>query len=140
LNFGTFLEIQLPKMIEEYDFSKDKYFVQIKREQQEEGIFKIRANRETNFINATDLFHAHNRDVRTFNKCSERKNYFLTNPEEHYLNGNNVTDEFGMKVTFCHPKLAIVIVNWLYKKNENEEKQQILNFINYFIDKVQEKL
>lgn len=126
-------------MIEEYDFSTDKYFIQIKREQSEE-IFKISANRETNFINATDLFQAHNRDIRTFNKSAQRKNYFLTNSEDHYLNGNSVTDEFGMKVTFCHPNLAIVIVNWLYKKNENEEKQQILNFINYFIDKVQEKL
>jgi len=56
--------------------------------------------------------------------------------EDHYLNGNNITDEFGMKVTFCHPKLAIVIVDWLYKKNESEEKQQILDFINYFMDKV----
>jgi ribosome biogenesis protein Nip4 len=85
----------------------------------------------------TDLFNAHDRDVRTFNKNSERKNYFVTNPEDHYLNGNDITDEFGMKVTFCHPKLAIVIVDWLYKKNDNnEEKQQILDFINYFMDKV----
>ena len=77
----------------------------------------MRANRENNFINVTDLFNAHDRDVRTFNKNSERKNYFVTNPEEHYLSGNDITDEFGMKVTFCHPKLAIVIVDWLYKKN-----------------------
>jgi hypothetical protein len=134
LNFGTFLEIQLPKLIDEYDISTDKHFIQIKRG---EAFFKVRANRENNFINVTDLFNAHDRDVRTFNKNSERKNYFVTNPEDHYLNGNDITDEFGMKVTFCHPKLAIVIVDWLYKKNDNnEEKQQILDFINYFMDKV----
>ena len=136
LNFGTFLETQLPKLIEEYDLTTDKHFIQIKREAPGEGFFKVRANRENNFINVTDLFHAHNRDVRTFNKSSERKKYFSENPEDHYLNGNNITDEFGMKVTFCHPKLAIVIVDWLYKKNESEEKQQILDFINYFMDKV----
>ena len=136
LNFGTFLEIQLPKLIEEYDLSTDKHFIQIKREAPGEGFFKVRANRENNFINVTDLFNAHDRDVRTFNKNSERKNYFVTNPEEHYLSGNDITDEFGMKVTFCHPKLAIVIVDWLYKKNESEEKQQILDFINYFMDKI----
>ena len=133
LNFGTFLEIQLPKLIDEYDLSTDKYFTIIKRE---EGCYKLRANRENNFINVTDLFNAHSRDIRTFNKSSERKNYFSENSEDHYLNGNNITDEFGMKVTFCHPKLALVIVEWLYKKNENdEEKRQILNFINYFMDK-----
>ena len=133
LNFGTFLEIQLPKLIDEYDLSTDKYFTIIKRE---EGCYKLRANRENNFINVTDLFNAHSRDIRTFNKSSERKNYFSENAEDHYLNGNNITDEFGMKVTFCHPKLALVIVEWLYKKNENkEEKRQILNFINYFMDK-----
>ena len=136
LNFGTFLEIQLPKLIYDYDLSIDKHFFQIKREAPEEGFLKVRANRETNFINVTDLFQAHNRDVRSFNKSSERKAYFLTNPEEHYVNGNGITDEFGMKVTFCHPKLAIVIINWLYKKNDNKEKQQVLNFINYFMDKV----
>jgi len=133
LNFGTFLEIQLPKLINEYDLSTDKYFIQIKRG---EAFFKVRANRENNFINVTDLFNAHDRDVRTFNKNSERKKYFSENPEEHYLSGNDITDEFGMKVTFCHPKLAIVVVDWLYKKNESEEKQQILDFINYFMDKV----
>ena len=131
LNFGTFLEIQLPKLIDEYDLSTDKYFTIIKRE---EGCCKLRANRENNFINVTDLFNAHSRDIRTFNKSSERKNYFSENAEDHYLNGNNITDEFGMKVTFCHPKLALVIVEWLYKKNENsEEKRQILDFINYFM-------
>ena len=133
LNFGTFLEIQLPKLIDEYDLSTDKYFTIIKRK---EGCYKLRANRENNFINVTDLFNAHSRDIRTFNKSSERKNYFSENAEDHYLNGNNITDEFGMKVTFCHPKLALVIAEWLYKKNENnEEKQQILDFINYFMDK-----
>jgi hypothetical protein len=133
LNFGTFLEIQLPKLIDEYDLSTDKHFIKIKRG---DSSFKVRANRETNFINVTDLFNSSNRDIRSFNKNSERKAYFLTNPEEHYVNGNEIIDEFGMKVTYCHPKLANVIVEWIYKKNENEEKQQVLNFINYFIDKV----
>uniref|UniRef100_A0A6C0E1E9 Bro-N domain-containing protein n=1 Tax=viral metagenome TaxID=1070528 RepID=A0A6C0E1E9_9ZZZZ len=133
LNFGTFLEIQLPKLIDEYDLSTDKHFVKIKRG---DSSFKVRANRETNFINVTDLFNNNNRDIRSFNKNSERKAYFLKNPEEHYVNGNEIIDEFGMKVTYCHPKLANVIVEWIYKKNENEEKQQVLNFINYFIDKL----
>jgi prophage antirepressor-like protein len=135
LNFGTFLEIQLPKLIDEYDLSTDKYFMHLKVGT---DVFKVRANRENNFINATDLFNAHNREIRTFNKNSERKKYFCENPEEHYLNGNTVTDEFGMKVTFCHPKLAILIVDWLYKnKADSEEKQQLVNFINYFMDKVE---
>ena len=135
LNFGTFLEIQLPKLIDEYDFSTDNYFMHLKVGT---DVFKVRANRENNFINATDLFNAHNREIRTFNKNSERKKYFCENPEEHYLNGNTVTDEFGMKVTFCHPKLAILIVDWLYKnKADSEEKRQLVNFINYFMDKAQ---
>ena len=43
-----------------------------------------------------------------------------------------------MKVTYCHPKLATIIVDWLYKKKTDmiEEKQQLINFINYFADKV----
>lgn len=135
LSFGTFLDTQLPKLIDEYDLSKDKHFVQIKKEVGDSS-FKVRANRETNFINVTDLFNGNNRDVRSFNKGSERKKYFLTNPEEHYVTGNGIIDEFGMKVTFCHPKLAIVIVDWLYKKRENEEKHQLLEFVNYFMDKV----
>jgi len=32
--------------------------------------------------------------------------------------------------------LAIVITNWIYKNNDCDEKDQILNFIKYFVDKV----
>ena len=121
LNFGTFLEIQLSKLIDEYDLSTDNYFMHLKVGT---DIFKVRANRENNFINATDLFNAHNLEIRTFNKNSERKKYFCENPEEHYLSGN--------------PKLAILIVDCLYKnKADSEEKRQLVNFINYFMDKVQ---
>jgi len=41
-----------------------------------------------------------------------------------------------MKVTIVHPKLAIVITNWIYKNNDCDEKHQILNFIKYFEDRV----
>ena len=135
LSFGTFLEIQLPKLIETYNLATDKHFMYVKREN---SMFKIRSNRDNNFINVTDLFNLNDRDIRSFNKSSEKNNYFLTNPVEHYLNGNEITDEFGMKVTYCHPKLATIIVDWLYKKKTDmiEEKQQLINFINYFADKV----
>jgi TFIIF-interacting CTD phosphatase-like protein len=99
-------------------------------------MFKVRANRDNNFIIITDLFDCNNRDIRSFNKSSERKKYFCENPETHYLSDNKITDEFGMKVTIVHPKLAIVITNWIYKNNDCDEKDQILNFIKYFVDKV----
>jgi len=133
LSFGTFLESELKNIIKEYDLSTDKYFLRIKRDT---CMFKVRANRDNNFIIITDLFDCNNRDIRSFNKSSERKKYFCENPETHYLSDNKITDEFGMKVTIVHPKLAIVITNWIYKNNDCDEKDQILNFIKYFVDKV----
>ena len=133
LSFGTFLESELKNIIKEYDLSTDKYFLRIKRDT---CMFKVRANRDNNFIIITDLFDCNNRDIRSFNKSSERKKYFCENPETHYLSDNKITDEFGMKVTIVHPKLAIVITNWIYKNNDCDEKDQILNFIKYYVDKV----
>ena len=132
-SFGTFLEVQLPKLIKEYDISKDRHFIHISRGDEK---FKVRANRENNYINLTDIFKANKKDIRKFNDKKEYKNYISENSEDHYINGNNIVDEFGMKVSWGHPKLALLVINHLYKEN-TDEKTNLIDFALYFMDKVE---
>jgi len=132
-SFGTFLEVQMPKLIKEYDLSTDKHFVHIFRGEEK---FKIRANRQNNYINLTDLFKANEKDIRKFNDKKEYKNYISQYSEDHYINGNDVVDEFGMRVSWGHPKLALLVIDYLYKEN-TDEKTKIKDFVMHFMDKVE---
>jgi very-short-patch-repair endonuclease len=85
----------------------------------------IRKN-SSNFINVTDLFRIADKNIKSFNKTLTYKNY--PNLDEHYISGNNVMDEMGMKVTFCHSKLALMMANWIYK-NDSDMKKSIIKFI-----------
>lgn len=89
----------------------------------------IRINKENNFVFLTDLFNIANKDIKTFKKTRSCINYIQNNPT-HYLSGNNYTDYFGIKVTYGHPKLALLILDWIYKNNCPEKeifKKYIMN-------------
>ena len=72
----------------------------------------IRAHRITHFINITDLFNIHKRELRTWKKNKHSKIYEKTHP--HHIGSGDITfDELSMKVTYVHPSYALVILQWL---------------------------
>jgi very-short-patch-repair endonuclease/prophage antirepressor-like protein len=119
-DFGSYLKNNLVPI---YHYQKDKendYFLRTAK-----GF--VRANKENHFINVTDMMNLENKDIKGFLKTNTHKNY--KNLSEHYISGNTVTDDFGIKVTYSHPDLALLMLNWIYK-NECEIKTDVTRFIN----------
>ena len=111
--FGIFLKNNLVELYNNTKSDKNVFYINNNL---------IRKN-SSNFINVTDLFRIADKNIKSFNKTLTYKNY--PNLEEHYISGN---DELGIKVTFCHSKLALMMVNWIYK-NDSEFKKSIIKFI-----------
>ena len=109
----------------EYKEENDAYFIKFAKTK-----CLIRSNRETNFINLTDMVNSFGRDIRSFKKNSTFVKYNSENPD-HYVSGNSSTDEFGMKVTYGHPNLALILLDWLSNKSEydDKDKKKLKNFI-----------
>jgi len=120
IDFGTYFNKNIFKLYKDVENVKDEYFFRL-----ENGF--IRANRNTNFINLTDMLSNEDRDIRNFKKHSSFIRYLNSYPD-HYVSGNNSLDEFGMKVSYGHPNLAILLVEWLYKE-PSQFKTELINFI-----------
>jgi hypothetical protein len=114
--FGIFLKNNLVELYNNTKSDKNTFYI---------NNSLIRKN-SSNFINVTDLFRIADKNIKSFNKTLSYKNY--PKLEEHYISGNNVMDEMGMKVTFCHSKLASIMANWIYK-NDSDMKKSIIKFI-----------
>ena len=114
--FGIFLKNNLVELYNNTKSDKNTFYI---------NNSLIRKN-SSNFINVTDLFRIADKNIKSFNKTLSYKNY--PKLEEHYISGNNVMDEMGMKVTFCHSKLALMMTNWIYK-NDSDMKKSIIKFI-----------
>jgi len=114
--FGIFLKNNLVELYNNTKSDKNTFYI---------NNSLIRKN-SSNFINVTDLFRIVDKNIKSFNKTLSYKNY--PNLDEHYISGNNVMDEMGMKVTFCHSKLALMMANWIYK-NDSDMKKSIIKFI-----------
>jgi hypothetical protein len=84
----------------------------------------------------TDILSIHNRDIRSFKKNNLFVKYLEENPK-HYLSGNKYTDDFGIKVTYGHPNLALLLLKWLYRE-ENDERKKLTYFINNRLKRVEE--
>jgi len=125
-NFGTHLKNNLVPI---YNYQKDKeneYFIKTSK-----GF--VRANKTNHFINVTDMMNLENKDIKGFLKTSTHKEY--PNLSEHYISGNTVTDDFGIKVTYSHPKLALLMLNWIYKR-DCEIKTNLTSFIQNLLSKI----
>jgi len=125
-NFGTHLKNNLVPI---YNYQKDKhneYFIKTSK-----GF--VRANKTNHFINVTDMMNLENKDIKGFLKTSTHKDY--PNLSEHYISGNTVTDDFGIKVTYSHPKLALLMLNWIYKR-DCETKTNLTRFIQNLLSKI----
>ena len=114
--FGIFLKNNLVELYNNTKSDKNTFYI---------NNSLIRKN-SSNFINVTDLFRIADKNIKSFNKTLSYKNY--PKLEEHYISGNNVMDEMGLKVTFCHSKLALMMANWIYK-NDSDMKKSIIKFI-----------
>jgi len=111
--FGIFLKNNLVELYNNTKSDKNTFYINNNL---------IRKN-SSNFIIVTDLFRIADKNIKSFNKTLTYKNY--PNLEEHYI---CAVDEMGIKVTFCHPKLALMMVNWIYK-NDSDMKKSIIKFI-----------
>jgi very-short-patch-repair endonuclease len=114
--FGTYLKDNLVELYEKTKSDKNTLYLN-------NGF--IRKN-GSGFINVTDLFRIADKNIKHFNKTTAYKNY--PKLEEHYISGNNVVDDMGIKVTFCHSELSLLMLNWIYKK-DSESKTSIIKFI-----------
>lgn len=129
IDFGTFINKHFIQLYKDSEKIVDPYFIKLKNN-------FIRVNRNTNFINLTDMLEIENRDIRNFKKYSTCVSYLNDNPK-HYISGNDSVDEFGIKVSYGHPDLALILVEWLYKE-QSEIKTTITNFINNIKKKFEE--
>jgi len=127
IDFGNYLNKNL---IEFYrKITDNSYFMSL-----ENGF--IRINKENNFVFLTDLFNITNKDIKSFKKTRCCITYLQNNPT-HYLSGNNYTDYFGIKVSYGHPTLALLILDWIYKKN-CPEKEIFKKYITNALKRIEE--
>ena len=119
-DFGSYLRNNLIPIYHDQKDKENDYFLRT-----EKGF--IRANKDSHFINVTDMMNLEGKDIKGFLKTNTNKSY--KNLSEHYISGNTVTDDFGIKVTYSHPDLALLMLNWIYK-NECEIKTDVTRFIN----------
>ena len=125
ISFGTYICENIEEVLEEYPNTRDLYFMKVKSET---NYHNIRANRENNFINLTDLLEINGKDIRSWKKTNSFNNYNELNPS-HCLNGNSVLDEFGIKCTYGHPQLALLLIDWIYK-DSCVLKEKLIKFVN----------
>ena len=119
-DFGSYLRNNLIPIYNEQKDKENDYFLRT-----EKGF--IRANKDNHFINVTDMMNLEGKDIKGFLKTNTNKSY--KNVSEHYISGNTVTDDFGIKVTYSHPDLALLMLNWIYK-NDCNIKTDVTRFIN----------
>ena len=119
-DFGSYLKNNLIPIYNEQKDKENDYFLRT-----EKGF--VRANKDNHFINVTDMMNLEGKDIKGFLKTNTYKGY--KNLSEHYISGNTVTDDFGIKVTYSHPDLASLMLNWIYK-NDCESKTKLKGFIS----------
>lgn len=123
IGFGKFLQENIDKLYNEYDYENDLYFLQYNNK-------FIRRNKENNYICLTDILNMYNKDIRNYKKTKEYKN----NKDEfdkYFISNTQTTDYFGIRVSYIHPKIINPVINWIFKNLDlDNEKDDILNFIN----------
>lgn len=120
--FGTYLADNIETLYHKYSEENDIYFMKIDKR-------FIRANRETHFINLTDMLILFGRMMKNFVKNNGISKYIQDNPC-HYIESK---DEFNVKTTYGYPNLALLLLNWLYYdtvKGRDEIYLKIETFIN----------
>ena len=104
-NFGIYIKNNIHNLNNQLPYNP--YFLKIFK-------YHLRICKKTNFINITDISVIYDKDLRTFKKSNKYKDYIKKFPN-HCLYNNNITDEFGIRVTLAHKKLALILLNY-YKK------------------------
>ena len=122
LGFGTYVKNNIDTIYSNYKINSDPHFYI-------GNGFHIRSNKENSFICLTDMIDVHDRDIRTWVKTEKYRKYKDKNPL-HYLSGNSIFDELNMRITYGHPNLALILLDWLYKEEDRDEDYNgIKNFI-----------
>lgn len=85
------------------------------------------------FVNITDLFQMSGCDIRSFNANVKVKKYKTENPD-HCRSGNNIVDEFKIKVTYAHPELFKIAIEWLEKNAKTNAIKNFKTRILAFVD------
>ena len=133
IGFGQYIKNNIKNLFDNYTINSDPYFTLINNHH-------VRAN-ENGFICITDIIDIHNRDIRSWKKNDIFKQYILKNPT-HCLSDNSSIDAFGFKVSFTHPSLALINLDWLYKscKDKNDEYRAIKIFIEQHLSNEEKQL
>jgi hypothetical protein len=126
-NFGTYIKNNIKSLYNNH--KNNPFFTTLT------NTSHIRANKNNNFINITDLTRLYQTDIRTWKKNKDIKQY-LTDKPSHYISGNNITDNIGLKVTYCHPTLAILIVKKINKIHPSKHFDSIIKFITVHVNKL----
>ena len=126
-DFGSYLKNNLIPIYNDQKDKENDYFLRT-----DKGF--VRANKENHFINVTDMMNLENKDIKGFLQTNTSKSY--KNLSEHYISGNTVTDDFGIKVTYSHPDLASLMLNWIYNNDCCETKTKLKGFISKLSQKV----
>jgi predicted GIY-YIG superfamily endonuclease len=113
-DFGTFLTRKVPELVSSY--TDDDYFRSFLYKGQKHI---LRMNKDTNFVNLTDILRIYGKDIRTWKKTNAYKDYAEENPS-HILSGNDSVDEFGVRCSYGHPEIAMLLLEWLHKNVKNE--------------------
>jgi len=120
-DFGTFLKNKLISLYNTFNFNSDPFHSKVDGKH-------IRAHRTSRFINLTDISNIYKKDLRTWKKTSTYKNYIKEYPD-HCLSGNSVTDELGIRTTYGHHDIAIMLLSY-YSPRDSPTKECINQFIS----------
>lgn len=134
--YGTYVKNHLPNLYKNYTEGSDPYFKSFTYKNKR---CIIRANRDTNFINLTDILNIYEKDIRSWKKTIAYKEYVEKNPT-HITSSNNSLDEFGTRTSFGNSQITRVLLQWLYNNNK---EQDLYNNIKDFLndeEKVDEKV
>lgn len=94
----------------------------------------------SHFLCLNDLTNLFKTDIRNFFKTKKHKQYVKDNGD-HYISGAKVLDELKLRVTFAHPYLAQMVLDWIVKKDNKKRKthsflKEVDDFIKYHLDNV----
>ena len=123
--FGTYTKNHLQELYTNYS-NNDPYFKSFVHEDKR---FILRANRDTNFINLTDILTAYGKDIKSWKKTRAYIEYVEKNPT-YIISSNDSVDEFGIRTSYGHSDIARLLLKWLYTKNNN---QHLIQTIEDFI-------
>jgi len=131
--FTRYLKRNIKYIYNQYKQIKHKHTLRINEHE------RIRTTNE-HFVFINDLTHIFKTDIRNFFKTTRNKDYLKANSSK-YISGTKNLDELNLRVTFAHPSLAKMVLDWIVKKDKKKGKtyssiNDIEKFIDYHLDNI----